>query len=206
MPRLRILGAILLIVAVLAIALPGTAAAQFPPTPYRCTVFIDGAPAPAGTTVEAYMGGMLRDTETTGQPGFDANVCIVMVAGGEGDLGKDVSFVAHGEPATETPDIAYTLVPQEVRLDVAGVVIWAFPHGLSQNPIAILIRHYDGAEVSLPTGTEPEQVLVGWHYDETQMDWFFYVPGWESTLTALEYCKTYIVIVSDACEWEIPQS
>jgi hypothetical protein len=108
---------LLLIVAVLAIALPGTAAAQFPPTAYRCTVFIDGAPALPGTTVEVSMGGIVRDTETTGGIGFDANVCIVFVGGIADDIGTDLTFTVNGLPATETPDVAYSLAPAEVQLD-----------------------------------------------------------------------------------------
>ena len=39
----------------------------------------------------------------------------------------------------------------------------------------------------------------------TAMEWLYYVPGWESTLTELDYGTIYVVIVSDACTWEIPQ-
>jgi hypothetical protein len=116
-PRLRILGAILLVVAVLAIALPGTVAAQLPPTLTRCTVFIDGVPAAAGTIVEVSMDSTVRDTQATGQPGFADNVCIVTVGGAAGDIGSDLTFTVDGLPATETPDVAFSLAPQEVQLD-----------------------------------------------------------------------------------------
>jgi hypothetical protein len=86
------------------------------------------------------------------------------------------------------------------------IVTWEFPHGLIQDETAVFLRHYDGATVMLPTGTEPDpELLAVWFYDEGAMLWSYYVPGWESTLTELEYCNTYMVIVMDACTWEIPQ-
>jgi len=83
-------------------------------------------------------------------------------------------------------------------------VTWEFSHGLNQNPSAVFHRHYDGIEVALSDLTPPEEVVVIWFYDEVAWQWKWYKVGWtESTLETLEYCNIYVIIVMDACTWEI---
>jgi hypothetical protein len=103
------------------------------------------------------------------------------------------------------PAIKSDVVTQEWGEVPPELVSWTFPHGLKQDESAVFLRHYDGAPVKLPTATEPAELLAVWFYDEIAMMWYYFVPGWESTLEGLEFCNTYMAIVMDACTWDIPQ-
>ena len=129
------------------------------------------------------------------------NVMVRVITSGMAAGSYSASITISAPGATNTPQtvpVSLTIVPEE------GLVL-TFPHGLGQDPTAVFPRLYDGAEVTLPTGTEPPELLIVWYYDEALMQWLFYVPGWESTLTKLEYWRIYATIVSDACTWDIPQ-
>ncbi len=102
-------------------------------------------------------------------------------------------------PAMKSDEVTQTWGPPLVE-----TVTWDFPHGLLDDASAVFLRHYDGTDVSLPAG-EPTELLAVWFYDEGAMAWYYYVPGWESTLTDLEFCNTYMVIVTEATTWDIPQ-
>jgi len=83
---------------------------------------------------------------------------------------------------------------------------WEFSHGILDNPTAVFPRHYDCPDIALPTGTEPDELVLVWHYDVNAMEWKWFRPGWlESTLDTLEYCNIYVIIVMEKCTWEIPQ-
>jgi len=59
-------------------------------------------------------------------------------------------------------------------------------------------------DVSLPTGTEPADLIVVWYYDESAKEWVWYRVGWtESTLDTLEMGEIYDIIVMDACIWQL---
>jgi len=99
--------------------------------------------------------------------------------------------------AQEDTDTAGVEIEPECELD--------FPHGLNQDTSAIFLRYYDCETVSLPTSTEPAQLVVVWYYNEATMTWEWFRPGWpESTLTSLENGEIYFIIVQDACTWTIP--
>jgi len=81
-----------------------------------------------------------------------------------------------------------------------------FPHGLSQDTAAIFARYYGCETVSLPTLTEPAQLIAVWYYNEATKTWEWFRPGWpESTLTSLENGEIYLIIVQSTCTWTIPQ-
>ena len=100
--------------------------------------------------------------------------------------------------AQEDTDTAPVEIEPECELD--------FPHGLNQDTSSIFLRYYECETASLPTSTEPAQLIVVWYYNETTMTWEWFRPGWpESTLTSLENGEIYFIIVQDACTWTIPQ-
>ncbi|HUU63119.1 MAG TPA: PKD domain-containing protein [Dehalococcoidia bacterium] len=100
--------------------------------------------------------------------------------------------------AQEDTDTADVHIDPECELD--------FPHGLTQDTAAIFPRYYDCLTVSLPTLTEPTQLIVVWYYDEVAQSWEWFRPGWpESILTSLENGEIYLIIVQNACTWTIPQ-
>lgn len=87
-------------------------------------------------------------------------------------------------------------------------VTWHFPYG----PEAFLCpapangRPYLGGMASLPTGTEPAQLLGVYWLDEVARQWKYFIPGFpQNTLAYLEPGRAYLVAVSSACSWEIPQ-
>ena len=91
-------------------------------------------------------------------------------------------------------------------------ITWEFPHGITEYPLAVFSRHYDGATVALadllPEDVPPELSVV-WYYDEAALvpAWLWFTPGWpESTLQTLEYCHLYDIVVIDGCTWTIPQT
>jgi hypothetical protein len=99
---------------------------------------------------------------------------------------------------TDTADVEIIPIGPECEIE--------FPHGLNQHKAAIFPRYYDCLTVSLPTLTEPAQLITVWYYDEAVMTWKWFRPGWpESILTSLENGEIYLIIVQYACTWTIPQ-
>jgi hypothetical protein len=71
--------------------------------------------------------------------------------------------------------------------------------------MAVFPRLYNCPDSDLPTGTEPDALVVVWDYDESTMTWKWFKPGWpESTLETLVNGTIYLTIVTEACSWPIP--
>jgi len=74
-------------------------------------------------------------------------------------------------------------------------VVLNMPAGINVDPAAFNLVYYDGVEVTLPTGTEPPELIAVYYYDPVALELLYYFPGWPSTLTKLEHCTVYIFIV-----------
>lgn len=99
---LRLFSVVAALVGVLAVQ---TVAAQLPPTRFFGTVTIDGAPAPPGTEIRAYINDIecgFRVTEQEGLYGVDAAHSNTIEGCGFDDLDMTVTFTVNGVPANET--------------------------------------------------------------------------------------------------------
>jgi internalin A len=66
-------------------------------------------------------------------------------------------------------------------------------------------RPYLDAAVSLPTGTEPAELLGVYWLDEATGGWQYFIPAFGGgTLTSLEPGEAYLVAVSGGCGWNLP--
>jgi len=101
-----------------------------------------------------------------------------------------------------------------VHISEAVECQWTFPHGLTQDPTAVFKRIHGGdgtgssngctADVALPAGTEPADLIIVWFYNESAMEWEWFRVGWtESTLGSLQMGEIYDIIVMDACTWQV---
>lgn len=168
MSKLRLLAAALLIVAVLVLGVPMAAGAQFN-SAFWCEVYVDGAPAGAGLAVQGLVGGVPRgDPVLTGSPPVTVdNECILILPGSPADIGADVSFTVDGLPATETPDVAYSLAPQEVRLDVTTgppppeCDDWFPAHGATDVPRDVVVGVHFTKDMNPATIDETTFLLDG---------------------------------------------
>ena len=221
MPKLRPLIVGLSIVLALIIALTLGASAFYPPTMYRCTVYVNDDLAGAGLTVKGYVG-----TETALRDGAEAvtnenGVAIlkipVITASDLAPSPKAVSFTVEDAAAIEDPDVDMTLEALNVALHVNDVspppvvVPWDLPYGLDADDAAVNQWQYpkDAVQVTLADvgDTMPDDFSVIWHYADTTVGWQWFTPGWpESTLDTLEAGKYYIGIALSACQWEISQN
>ncbi|MFC1982971.1 hypothetical protein ACFLV5_04245 [Chloroflexota bacterium] len=82
--------------------------------------------------------------------------------------------------------------------------IWVCP-GTSDiflAPTSAHSRPYLASSVSLPTGTEPPQLLGVYHLDETIGEWEYFIPAFTmNTLDSLDPNEAYYMAVSGACSW-----
>ena len=117
-PRLKVLlGSLLLVAALLAVAVIPVAAQTFF-SPFSGAVTINGVDAPTGTVVEAYIDGTPRALVTTTELGHYN----LVITGGATDVGSAVSFKVGGVAATATPaNPTFQLNAQAVDLAVGGV-------------------------------------------------------------------------------------
>jgi hypothetical protein len=95
------------VVALLSSLMVATASAQqpsVPPNRFFGSVTLDGAPAPAGTTVEATIGGVTCGSTTVTTAGSYSRLDAVDSAAtaGCGTAGATVTFLVNGNPAAET--------------------------------------------------------------------------------------------------------
>jgi len=148
---------------------------------------------------------------------------------------KDVplQFGRYGEPGIY--NVSGELIEAKLRVDIGGIafwedvtsylpasqnmgqvmytpvpaISWEFGYGpeLFPSPSPANDRPYLDIGVDLPTASEPEQLLGVYWLDETEREWKFFIPGWgeDNTLRSLEAGQAYLVQVSGACTWEIPQ-
>jgi hypothetical protein len=163
-----------------------------------------------GTVFSNTVGGTTTMSAATGaSPGPTGTVTFTTVtlnAVGIGcsDLDIEVTSLNDGTAGDPQPIIPDTVT--DCTFCCTGECSWTFPHGLTTDPSAVFSRLYACQTVSLPTGTEPANLISVWYYDEAVPEWKWYKPGWpESTLTSLVNGEIYQVIVQDACSWTIPQ-
>ncbi|MFC2042145.1 hypothetical protein ACFLTV_01395 [Chloroflexota bacterium] len=63
-------------------------------------------------------------------------------------------------------------------------------------------RPYLASSVSLPTGTEPAELLGVYHLNETAGEWEYFIPAFTmNTLDSLDPDEAYYLAVSDGCSW-----
>jgi hypothetical protein len=221
MLKLRPLIVGLLIVLVLVFALSYVVSAFYPPAIYRCSVYVDDGPAPAGLTVRAYVG-----TETSTRPGAEAvtnefGVAILQVPVVTTDeltpSPAEISFTVEYADATETPDVDMTMEAPDVRLDVTDispppdVATWSMLNGIDEDLAAVNIWQYpeDAVQVTLADIEDavPAELMVLWHYAGPGDGWQWFRPGWaEGTLDNMDPGAYYIGIILSECQWEIPQA
>jgi len=99
-------------------AVPLTAEAQLPAALYRCTVYVDGALAGAGRTVDAYVGAEMSPRASAITSALSVAILEVPVTLAEVASSEAISFKVDGVLATETPDVDVTMAAPEVRLDI----------------------------------------------------------------------------------------
>ena len=84
--------------------------------------------------------------------------------------------------------------------------IWNFPSTSVAYlaPTSANNRPYLGAAVSLPTGTEPVELLGVFWLDEATRVWNYFNPNFTfNTLNSLEPDQAYLVAVDGACSWQL---
>jgi hypothetical protein len=105
--------------------------------------------------------------------------------------------------ATNTPQT----VPVNLTINPAGAgVTWNFPStsDVFLCPTSANSRPYLDAAVSLPTGTEPAELLGVYWLDEATGGWQYFIPAFGGgTLIALEPGEAYLVAVSGGCNWQL---
>jgi hypothetical protein len=115
----------------------------------------------------------------------------------------DATITISAPGATNTPQT----VPVNLTINPAGAgVTWNFPStsDVFLAPTPANNRPYLDAAVSLPTGTEPAELLGVYWLDEATGDWQYFIPAFGGgTLTSLEPGEAYLVAVSGACNWQL---
>jgi hypothetical protein len=114
MRKLGLLAGALLLVVSLLIGFAAPASAQTYFSVVHGDVTIDGAPAPVGRVIDAYVGAELVRRATTTVT--TAGVYSILIVGSPGDVGVGLRFKVDGLDATETPAAVFQLAPQEVDL------------------------------------------------------------------------------------------
>jgi hypothetical protein len=116
----------------------------------------------------------------------------------------DATITISAPGATNTPQT----VPVNLTINPAGAgVTWNFPStsDVFLCPTSANSRPYLDAAVSLPTGTEPAELLGVYWLDEATGGWQYFIPAFGGgTLTALEPGEAYLVAVSGGCGWNLP--
>lgn len=90
----------------------------------------------------------------------------------------------------------------------AAEIAWVFPATSDAflAPTPANNRPYLTSSVGLPTGTEPAQLLGVYRLDESTGEWKYFIPAFTmNTLNSLEPGEAYLVTVSGACSWLLPQ-
>jgi hypothetical protein len=100
-------------------------------------------------------------------------------------------------------DCSWPLPCEEDTVASTGNV-WVCP-GTSDiflTPTSAHSRPYLASSISLPTGTEPPQLLGVYHLDETTGEWEYFIPAFTmNTLDSLDPGEAYYMAVSGACSW-----
>jgi len=161
MPRLKVLlGSLLLVAALLAVAVVPVAAQTYF-SPFSGDVTIDGEDAPIGKVVEAYIDGTSRASTTTKLGHYN-----LVITGGAADVDSAVSFKVDGVDATATPpNPTFQLNPQTVDLASGGVpgtytLTMAVSGSGTTDPAADTITTY-GAGTEVNIAAEP---ATGWYF------------------------------------------
>jgi hypothetical protein len=115
----------------------------------------------------------------------------------------DATITISAPGAINTPQT----VPVNLTINPVGAgVTWFFPStsDVFLAPTPANNRPYLDAAVSLPTGTEPAELLGVYWLDEATGGWQYFIPAFGGgTLTSLEPGETYLVAVSGACNWQL---
>jgi len=85
--------------------------------------------------------------------------------------------------------------------------VWKFPSisNVFLGPTPANSRPYLDAAVTLPTGTEPTELLGVYWLDEATGEWQYFIAAFGGgTLTSLQPGQSYLVAVSGACSWNLP--
>ena len=121
--RLRLVAAIAAVCALLVVSFAAAQAPPQPPSRFVGTVAVNGAPAAAGTVVEARIGGTTCGTGTVfieaGQARYVVDVAAAASTAGCGVDGSQVSFVVGGTVANQTGNWANFQL-NTVNLTVGG--------------------------------------------------------------------------------------
>ena len=129
---------------------------------------------------------------------FDVTLYVDISGMSAGEYSATVTItVEEADNSPQTVPVSLTIYPPTVTLEMAV--------GIAQDAASFNLVYYDGVEVTLPTGTEPPELIAVYYYDPVALELLYYFPGWPSTMTQLEHGKVYLIIVSDACQWPIPQ-
>jgi hypothetical protein len=97
-------------------------------------------------------------------------------------------------------------LPSDQATSLPTGEVWVFPgtSDLFLAPTSANSRPYLANSVSLPTGTEPSELLGVYHLDETTGEWEYFIPAFTmNTLDSLDPGEAYYMAVSGACSWTL---
>ena len=180
-----------------------------PPVTYPCQFYgkvkVDGVPVEAGTQVSAWVAGEMKASTTTGVGGLASDQYVLTVELSEP---AEVSFKVNELWAEQKADwVKFGSI--EVNLTATTPkppVEWNFSYG----PEVFPRLFPEGAkQVSLDTlAGIPEEVYGIYWLDEEAREWKYFIPAWpveRNTLHALVPGEIYLISISAACTWTIPQ-
>jgi len=174
---------------------PSTSEVFLGPTPANSRPYLDAAVSLPTGTEPAQLSGVYWLDEATGEwryfvPAFGGGTLTSL------EPGQAYLMAVSGSCSWNLP------CGEGAALPTGNV--WNFPctSDVFLGPAPANTRPYLDAAVTLPTGTEPEQLSGVYWLDEATGEWQYFVPAFGGgTLTSLEPGQAYLMAVSGPCGW-----